>query len=295
MDEAAELNRYLYDLQGYLVVKDVLSEEEVARLNAGIDAYAAPIPDDWQALSETEKLGLYNIYRFGMAGGSYESSPGFLAWGEAFVKLMDHPVVMDIMRMQLGDCFRLDRIFGMRMQKGMPSGRLHSDYGASEPYTRAEPGKPYPQPGHQALHGFGVAVFNLTDSGPQTGGLRVIPGSHNSHFRLPKSIRRDECSDVVVCPEAPAGSVTLFSEATTHGTQAWTANHERRSLLYKYCASQLTWSRTRVTSPSGIELTARQQMLLAEPAGAHWFFESLFPEESGTQESVGQESVDQEE
>jgi len=276
IDDTTELNRYLYDLQGYLVIEGVLSSAEVAELSAGIDAHAPAVPADWQTMSKEEKLRMYNIYRFGMAGGSYESSPGFLAWGAAFVKLMDHPIVLDIMRMQLGDCFRLDRIFGMRMQKGMPSGRLHSDYGVSEPFSRAEHGKHHPQPAHQALHGFGVAVFNLTDSGPETGGLRVIPGSHNSHIRLPNSIRQDKFTDVVVCPHAPAGSVTLFSEATTHGTQAWTADHERRSLLYKYCASQLTWSRTRVTGPEGVSLTKRQQMLLAEPAGAHWFFESLF-------------------
>jgi len=36
------------------------------------------------------------------------------------------------------------------------------------------------------------------------------------------------------------------------------------------------WSRARVRAPEGIELTERQQRLLEEPAGAHWFFESLF-------------------
>ena len=61
---------------------------------------------------------------------------------------------------------------------------------------------------------------------------------------------------------------------------AWTANHERRSLLYKYCASQLTWSRARVTAPEGIALSSRQQRLLEEPAGANWFFDSLFEEEA---------------
>ena len=71
--------------------------------------------------------------------------------------------------------------------------------------------------------------------------------------------------------------MTFFSEATTHGTLTWTAEHERRSLLYKYCASQLSWSRARVTPPD-IELTERQKLLLAEPAGAHWFFPSLFAE-----------------
>lgn len=276
LDEQTEMIRYLYDLQGYVVIKDVLSPQQVTQLNRVLDANIPAVPKNWSTLAEDEKLGLYNIYRYGMAGGSYPTGPGFLGWGQALVDLIDHPVVMNVMRWQLGEYFRLDRIFGMRMLQGMPSGRLHSDYGASAPFTDAPRGDLHLQPAHQALHGFGVAVFNLTDSGPDTGGLRVIPGSHNSRVRLPKAIRRDERSDVVVCPDAPAGSLTLFSEATTHGTQAWLAPHERRSLLYKYCAANLTWSRTRVTAPEGATLTPRQERLLAEPAGGGWFFDPVF-------------------
>jgi len=276
MDLQTELYRYLYDLQGYLVIPDVLSPDQVATLNRLIDENADPVPENWRELAARDRLGMYNVWRFGMAGGSYPSGPGFLAWGQPFVDLMDHPLSMQLLRMQLGDCFRLDRIFGMRMREGHPNGRLHSDYGASQPFSDATPGRYYHQPAHQALHGFGVAVFNLSDCGPDTGGLRLIPGSHNSHYRLPQCIRDDEYSEVVISPDAPAGSLTLFTEATTHGTGGWTASYERRSLLYKYCASQLTWSRTRVTAPEGIALTERREKLLREPAGGHWFFESLF-------------------
>ncbi len=269
--ENAEYYQYLYDLQGYLVIKDVLTKQQVTELNALVDENIPPITENWK-----KEAQLYKIYRFGMAGGSYASGPGFLDWGQPLLDLIDHPLIMDVMRMQLGDAFRLDRIFGMRMRKGMPNGKLHSDYGASEPFTYAQRGKYYPQPGFQALHGFGVAILNLTDGGPDTGGLRLIPGSHNSHFRMPDQIREEKNTDMVICPEAPAGSMMFFSEATTHGTAAWTADHERRSLLYKYCASQLTWSRTRVTAPAGATLTTRQKLLLEEPAGAKWFFPSLF-------------------
>ena len=277
MDEETELRNYRYELQGYVVVEQVLNERQVAALNAILDERLPPLPDAAGAPRGADPRA-YNNYRFGMAGGSHETNPGFLAWGQLFVDLMDHPVTMAMMRRQLGDCFRLDRIFGMRMRKGMPSGKLHSDYGASEPFTRAAPGEHYPQPAHQALHGFGVAAFNLTDSGPDTGGLCCIPGSHNCRVKLPRRVREGDQQDLVHVPRAPAGSVTIFSEATTHGTMAWSGEHERRTLLYKYCASQLTWSRARVTPPPGVDLTPRQQLLLAEPAGAHWFFPSLFEE-----------------
>ena len=291
MEATRELRNYLYDLQGYLVIENVLDAAEVETLNAILDERLPPVPADWQAQRKADPRGPYGNYRFGMAGGSHDTNPGFLAWGKPFVDLMDHPAVMDVMRGQLGDCFRLDRIFGMRMLAGMPSGRLHSDYGASEPFTRAEPGRFHPQPAHQALHGFGVAAFNLTDAGPETGGLCCIPGSHNSHIKLPPQIRSGEYDDVVVVPKAPAGSVTLFSEATTHGTMAWAAKHERRTLLYKYCASQLTWSRARVTPPPGIALSRRQELLLAEPAGAHWFFPSLFETEREPEAERGASSA----
>lgn len=278
MDSLSELEIYLYDLKGYLVVENVLSPAQVKEINDILDETLEDLPEHAEQRRVQSQQSLYDNYRFGMAGGSYESSPGFLAFGRPFCDLIDHPKTMQVMRMQLGDCFRLDRIFGMRMKSGMPSGVLHSDYGTSEPFSRAVPGQPYVQPAHQALHGFGVAAFNLTDSGPDTGGLCCIPGSHNSHIKLPRCIRNGSFADVVEVPHAPAGSVTFFSEATTHGTMEWTANHERRSLLYKYCASQLTWSRSRVTAPEGVEMTLRQRRLLEEPAGAHWFFDSLFEE-----------------
>ena len=51
--------------------------------------------------------------------------------------------------------------------------------------------------------------------------------------------------------EAPAGSLTVFTEALTHGTARWDGDHERRTLLYKYCVSNMSWGMTRVTAPEG--------------------------------------------
>ena len=127
MNETEELRHYLYDLQGYLVIEDVLSPELVAELNALIDAQDLPPPP--------------KVPRFGSAGGSAPSGPGFLEWGQPFVDLIDHPLAMSLLRMQLGDCFRLDRIFGIYMREGQDGSRLHSDYGASEPFTAAEHGR----------------------------------------------------------------------------------------------------------------------------------------------------------
>ena len=60
-----EVERYLFDVRGYLVVEEVLSPEEVEAINRLIDSQGLPGPE----------LGTMGA-RFG----------GFLEWDEAFLR-----------------------------------------------------------------------------------------------------------------------------------------------------------------------------------------------------------------
>ena len=97
-----EMQQYLFDLQGYLVIENVLSSEEVSTLNQLIDKQSLPAPKE--------------AMRFGSAAGGAPEGPGFLGWGQPFCDLLDHPQIMPILRFRLGDCFRLDRLYGIQMQ-----------------------------------------------------------------------------------------------------------------------------------------------------------------------------------
>ena len=258
-----ETQQYLFDLQGYLVIENALSSEEVANLSKLIDRQEFPVAD-----SEV---------RFGGAAGGLAGGSGFLEWGAPFCDLLDHPIVIPILRFILGDCFRLDRLYGIKMSAGMPRGHLHADYGATSPYSGARPGERYHFRDNEIPAGFVVVAWNLSATGPGYGGFCCIPGSHKSGFKLPKAIEEaPEQSSCVVIPPAPAGSVILFTEALTHGTAAWTARHERRTLLFKYCVSQMAWSARRVQPPKNVPLSPRQRILLRGPADPHRFFPSLF-------------------
>ena len=46
MKEMTEREKYLFDLQGFLVVRDFLTPEEVAALNEAVDANADVIGED---------------------------------------------------------------------------------------------------------------------------------------------------------------------------------------------------------------------------------------------------------
>jgi ectoine hydroxylase-related dioxygenase (phytanoyl-CoA dioxygenase family) len=265
-----ELQQYLFDLQGYLVIHNVLGAAEVAELNRLIDAQRLPSP--------REKI------RFGSAAGVHGPDHGFLNWGEPFCRLLDHEAILPILRLRLGDCFRLDRLYGIRMHKGQTMGAMHADYGASARNSFTKPGERFHFAPNGVYEGFTVVAWNLTDTGPAYGGLWCIPGSHKSHFKLPRQIHEaPEKASCVVIPDVPAGSVVLFSEAVMHGTAPWRADHERRTLLYKYCVSQMAWSRARVLPPPDVPLTPRQQALLTEPADPHTFVPSLFSDGPGAE------------
>jgi len=121
-----ELQQYLFDLQGYLVIQSVLGTAEIAELNRLIDAQAVPGP--------------HERIRFGSAAGLHGPDHGFLNWGEPFCRLLDHEAILPILRFRLGDCFRLDRLYGIRMQKGQTMGSMHADYGASARNVFTKPG-----------------------------------------------------------------------------------------------------------------------------------------------------------
>ncbi len=280
-----EMQQYLFDLQGYLVIENALSPKAVARLNHIIDEQDLPPPGKSPRFGSAPTLESSLLSRRLTADGKEHEArsaavgSGFLNWGQPFCDLLDHAAIMPVLRFRFGEAFRLDRLYGMYMRKGMGYGELHADYGATARNSGAQPGEYYPFRLNQIYEGFIVVAWALSDAGPEHGGFCCIPGSHKSNFRLPRQISDNfEESPQVIIPDVPAGSVILFSESLTHGTATWQAEHERRTLLYKYCVSHIAWTSKRVEAPTNVELTPRQQLLLRDPGDPLIHFPSLFEE-----------------
>ena len=234
-----EEERYLFDLRGYLVVPDLLSAQELAELNRLMDSQALPPPQD-----DTTSA------RFG----------GYMEWGQLFCNLLDHPGVMPYLHALLGDGFRLDHYYGIYMRAGTEQLRLH---GGHTPY---DPPEFYQVRDGEMRNGLTVVAWNLTSTGPVVGGFCALPGSHKSNYPCPDSIRTAHAAhEAVIVPDAPAGSAVIFTEALTHGTAAWTADYQRRSLLFKYSPGQQSWSANYTQPPQKVSLTARQKLLFEKP------------------------------
>ncbi len=235
----SDAERFRFDLQGFLVRRGALSAGEVAALGAAIDVVGVspPGPD--------------------LASQRFS---GFLSVARRFRDLIDHPAVLDIVRETCGSHVRLDHAYGIVMATGTSGLSLHG--GAAT----FDPAQYYVTSGPRIHTGLVAAQWALVDHPPGSGGFVCIPGSHKAAFALPGG----PDADLLVQVPLHAGDVVVFGEALIHGTQAWRAPYERRTLVYKYSPGSSAWSASPWTDELRAMCTPRQRLLLQPPSvGGH--------------------------
>jgi len=231
--------RYLFDLQGFIVVRQALDAGILAELNQAIDAQQlAPPGDDF-------------------AGQLFS---GYLAWSAVFRELLDHPAVHPMLTDLFEKRMRLDRYYGIRMRSGTSGLPLHG--GACEAHDQSEF---YTFRNGRMSSGIVTVSWALTDMGAGQGGFLCVPGSHKSNFPAPAGW--DHRHESVHHVELRAGDVVVFNNALLHGTHPWFAEHERRTLLFKYAPGHLAWSRVYLDWSEELRasLTPTQRTLLEPP------------------------------
>ena len=163
--------RYLFDLQGYCVIPNAMTKEQLAKANAAIDA------------------NMYTIRRRGEQGRGDLSgnSPalkrdqgrgdigGAMTWpgthGEIFRELLAHPTSTAALLEVFDDGFRLDHMYGILMTAGTEGHTMHGGGHIERPgaFYRYRDGK--------MRCGLTVASWQLTDQMEGDGGFAVVPGS----------------------------------------------------------------------------------------------------------------------
>ena len=227
--------KFVFDLEGYFVIKDVLMADEVAELNQIIDKH------NKQADSH---------------GGRPSS------WGEPFKKLIDHPRIFSCLVELLGPYVRLDHDYAIFMDQSDSRGGLHGGPDVVGDHW-------YKYRDGVMRNGLSVMAYALSDVDVGSGGFTCIPGSQKTNFLnyVPKEVRQfKRDAHYVVQPAIKAGDVLFFTEALIHGTKPWTASHQRRSLLYKYSPGHSAWNINYYDLESYGELTERQRRMLQPPS-----------------------------
>ena len=255
--------KYLFDLNGYLVVKDVLTSDEIALCNQSVDQHADQIRERVGELSLSGgSEPLKGVTGRGDLGGmlGWEKP-----WSQPFRELLAHPKIVPYLNEILGVGFRMDHNPGLiTMRKGAEG---HVSHGSSGPGF--DPNQYYIFKNGKMHCGLTVIAWQFSDVNPNDGGLCLIPSSHKCNFSCPQSMKQhqkhQEHIRQITCK---AGDVVIFTEAVTHGTLPWKADHQRRSLLFRYSPGNLAYAGSYHPSwPESYlqDLTAEQLSVLEPP------------------------------
>ena len=237
-----EQERYIFDLQGFLVVANALSSEEVDKLNAIMDEHI-----------DRECDADMSTHRF----------TNLLRWGKAYRNLIDNPAIVTYMEELVDPRFRLDHDYAdiIRSGKGPIGTRLH---GGATPFS---PLNSFNYHNGRFNNGLTVVAYNLKDVNPSDGGFGCVPGSHKSNLPFPDEWKEmDENLELFVRKvTGEAGTAIIFTEALTHGTLPWYGKGERRTLFYKYSPPSISWSAHYYDANDFDDLSERQRALLEPP------------------------------
>jgi hypothetical protein len=208
--------RYLFDLQGYLVLRNVIDPEHLARLNREMDRI--------EAMDEREYPGSAHLNNPRTPSHLYITD--VLEFGEAFWLLIDHPEVLPCVAAAVGAPFRLNHAYLIsRWGGGFTGFHLGNTPVASCCQFRCHNGQFYCS--------LVKVVYSLLDCEPEDGCFAVIPGSHKSNLPRPYGSHPDEIPCKVPVPSR-AGDAILFTEALCHGSMVNTSGRRRRTLYYAY-------------------------------------------------------------
>lgn len=234
----SDLDNYLFDLRGFLILRGALTPVQVSGLNAAFDAFPTDLPAwGWWG----------NVQRSDSEGDNHKGYElqNIAEAGEQFEQLIDHPAWINYARTWAGEAdsyvegLFIDECFASVRRSGgyfdVHSGGYH---GAVRGQYRYENGV--------FRCGQVNALMALTDIGPGDGGTMVIPGSHKSNFAHPgKPDGRGRMDDIEGAIEVHlnAGDVLLFCDGIAHGGSSRTTTEgERRVVIYRYGPS---WASTR--------------------------------------------------
>lgn len=185
------------DEQGYLLLRDVLSPEEVAH-------YRRRILD--LGNSEPDHVRLQQHVRW------------LVNKGADFRKILLHPRVDPIFRYLLGDGYILSTLTSNIIRPGAPDQRIHSDFQGGIP-------EPFPE----GLCLTANSLWLLDDFTPENGGTRLVPGSHRRRRNPPKEWEHDP-DEIRIA--APAGSVLVINGAIWHSSGANRTDRERVCMIW---------------------------------------------------------------
>ena len=236
--------RYHLDVNGYVVIENTLSEDEVSRMLEALYR----LQHDLLAPDASVVRGC----RLSSNEPHHQHFAHILETDSAIFEYLTHPRLVGMAEELVGGTVRLEESEAV-MNRRTP------DYDPRPPVKYGFHLGTLPDVGTYTDHGLYHCTFvktltNLTNLGPDDGGTVVIAGSHK--IRCPRE-------DIIACAYedpslvhhvvAPAGSTLLFGEALIHATGLIRSDRERVILIGGYTPTMFQAWNGQEPSPAFIE------------------------------------------
>ncbi len=248
------VEKYLFDLNGYLIVEDVLDQQRLAAIRAAIERHP-------EAIGPRESSLAYGAAAL-LGSSVRKEADDMHQWAEPdgalFRSLLSLPKLVPYLNELLGPGFRVDHPMQLFvMEQGCEGFHLHGPPGSS-----FDPAEFYHHKNGRMYCGLCVVELQLEEVRAGDGGLVVVPGSHKSNFDPPRELmllehHREQIRQLVL----PAGSAVIFTEALTHGALPWRAERPRRCLLTRYNRATMAY----VPAPAVPEGATDRERAVLEP------------------------------
>ncbi len=208
---------------GYLVLKGVLSAEEIKNLTAVIDQIDEEHRKQLRSEDPQNRLDVKPYTGL--------NKLNIIEDNDIFVELMDHPITFPVVLELLGPFIQLSMSQAM-IRPPNPEGKglahaLHPDGGQAMQHIRVDKSSLPLQ--------IKIQYFLTSLAAVEHGNFTVVPGSHYRPFpaaQLRNAERPHSTEAVQLCVEA--GDAAVFPHALWHGAAINRSSYARKTLIYCY-------------------------------------------------------------
>ena len=256
-----EEQKYLFDLNGFLVVPGVLTDDECQRLRE----FVVTLNDEPDALPDHARYASIDPDPVTLHLVSGPSS-----------ELLDDPVLVDILDEivvgEKADGFRSPDAHPFRFESTWCTIKAAGECGVP-PHggPSVDPLFHYLCQNQKIYAGMLRVVWELNPVGPEDEGTTFAPGSHKANFKAPAHLL-EHGSPIMKSYTCPQGSIVIFTEAVTHAGGRWhNPDSPRIAILNSYVPITTQWHRFDIPAEVIEKLSAKRRTLFRGVWGTRRF------------------------
>lgn len=235
---------YEFDLNGYLVLKDIIPKNIIKKANKILQKLEVSKPDELPS----------NVF-FGKEYNKKDIYISNILEADAiFEKFAYPPIILLLLKRYTANFFRLNHTVAMIKKAKGTYTYLHMGNVPNHPKVF------YFVKNEKIFSNVTKVVFPLCNNTKLNGGFAAIPGSHKSNFLRPFD-NHPENNHLLKHIKANPGDAIFFTESLAHGSFVNKTNVTRRILSYCYSVAYMPdWTKFNLNYSEKFKKTANKKV-----------------------------------